>query len=727
MEKRKALVINKDLTIVGGGLAGVCAAVAAAREGIDVALIQDRPVLGGNSSSEIRVWAVGSNAMGNNRYAAESGIIGEIDLENLYRNPEGNPYLWDALLLDVVKREKKIELFLNTSVQEVEKKENEISSLTAYQSASEKKLIFQSRLYMDCTGDGSIGYWAGASYMQGKEGQETFGEDLAPEQPQAYTLGSTLFFYVRNTDEPVKFIPPDFAYPLEYIKDLMTRTNKSIKITDNGCDLWWIEYGGVRNTINDNESIKEELQRLVFGLWNYIKNSGEFGAEKLTLEWVGSIPGKRESRRFIGDLVLTQNHILQHQNFDDAVCSGGWPIDVHPEEGIYSVKKSCHQTPTGIYQIPLRCLYSKDIKNLMLAGRNISASHMAFASTRVMKTCALTGQAAGTAAAYVIQAEKLPYQLLPHEIKSIQQLLAKRDVWLHGLENPDREDIAGESTVTASGYRSFSSESMNGKVALDEELYILMPALEKLDTLQLMLSGEAVSKAEIEVYTADARQAYKGLQSRGTFRADYGEGMDWVLFSCHLSLDGTHHVIIKIMAQEGAFIGVAKESCCGVIGSIGSIKDMRLFHPCFKLAPEPAFFTPGNITNGITRPEKQPDIWISNGLSKGPAWMELTFREVKAISQIQLLFNPDFNRDFNPLRPDYYKNGWGQMPGELVKSFTLKAREGDGRFEEIARVDNQIIRQFCLNANLKTDCIRVEFNQTHGSDFAQVFEIRVYP
>ncbi len=727
MSNQNTFVIEKDLTIIGGGLAGICAAVAAAREGIHVALVHNRPVLGGNSSSEIRVWAVGSNAMGNNRFAAESGIIGELDLENLYRNPEGNPYLWDALLLDVVKREKRIELFLNTSAQEVEKLENEITSVTAYQSATEKKLIFKSKLYMDCTGDGSIGYWAGASYMQGKEGQGTFGETLAPEQPQSYTLGSTMFFYVRSTDQPVKFIPPDFAYPLDYIKDLLTRTHKSITITDSGCDLWWIEYGGIRNTIEDNEIIKEELQRLVFGLWNYIKNSGEFNAENLTLEWVGSIPGKRESRRFIGDLVLTQNHILQHQAFDDVVCSGGWPIDVHPEEGIYSVKKSCHQTPTGIYQIPLRCLYSKDIKNLMFAGRNISASHMAFASTRVMKTCALIGQAAGTAAAYAIQAEKRPCQLQLQEIKSIQQLLAKQDVWLHGLDNPDMADMAKESTVTASGCRSFSSDLVDRKLPLNEDLYILMPALAKFDTLQLMMSGEAGSKAEIEVYTADALKAYKGLQSKGIFRADYGEGMDWVSFPCHLSLDGIGHVIIKIVAQKGASIGAAKESCCGVVGSIGSIKDMRLFHPCFKLDPVPAFFSPQNVINGMTRPEKHPNIWVSNSLSEGEAWLELSFDDVRTISQIQLLFNPDINRDFNPLKPDYYKNGWDKMPGELVKSFSLKAREADGRFAEIANVDNNIMRQFVLNENLKTDCIRVEFYKTHGSDFAQVFEIKVYP
>jgi len=724
--ERDSLIINKDVTVIGGGPAGVCAAVSAAREGANVALIQNRSVLGGNSSSEMRVWAVGATAMGNNRFAAETGIICELDLENLYRNPEGNPYLWDALLLDVAARERNnLELFLNTEICEADSSIDEIISVIGYQSGTEKKFTFKSNLFIDCTGDGSVGYWAGASYMKGREGRNVFGEDMAPLESEPYVLGSTLLFYIKDAQKPVKFVPPDFAYSQQHIKKLLAQKKKNINIKSNGCSFWWIEYGGTLDTIKDNEIIRKELQRLVYGIWNYIKNSGEFCADTLTLEWVGSIPAKRESRRFIGDFILTQNHILQHEQFEDAVCHGGWPIDVHPEEGIYSETNSCEQRSVGIYQIPLRCLYSKNIENLLFAGRNISASHLAFASARVMKSCALTGQAAGTAAAIAVRSGKRPSDFSSLEIKKVQQHLMKADVWLCGKENLDSDDLAKEASVTASGFRRFSSESVDGKIPLDEDLYILMPALHNLSSLQLAMDGSPDKAAEIEVYTANALQNYSELRKIGNFKAKYKNNMDWVNFPCVI-YNNANNVIIKIPAQKGAHLGISNESCCGVIGSCGSIKGMKLFNPCFSIIPEPPYFSPQNVINGIPRPEKQPNIWISNQMDEKETWIELNFKKLTAINEIQILFNPDFNRDYNHLRPDFYKNGWDKMPTELVKSFSLKIRQCDGSLMEIAKVENQITRQFKLKKELKTDSIKAEFYETYGSSYAQVFEIRAY-
>jgi len=399
-------IIDKDIVVIGGGLAGICAAIAATRHGEKVALVQDRPVLGGNSSSEIRVWIVGATAMGNNRYANETGIIGEIEMENLYKNPEGNPHLWDTILLDFVKRENNVELFLNTHVASVNVEENTIKSVSGFQLGTEKLLEFKATVFIDCTGDGTVGYLAGAEYMQGRENRKIFNESLAAEVDDKYTLGNTMFFYVKDAGKKVKYIPPLFAYPREKIKEILNTNDKHIEVRKAGCDLWWLEYGGILDTIHDNEIIKEELQRLIYGIWDYIKNSGEFDAENLTLDWVGSIPGKRESRRFKGDYILNQNDLIEQREFNDAVCYGGWPVDVHPEKGIYTKSDSCHQTPVGVYQIPLRSLYSCNINNLMFAGRNISVSHIAFASTRVMKTCALIGQTVGTAASMAFKREK---------------------------------------------------------------------------------------------------------------------------------------------------------------------------------------------------------------------------------------------------------------------------------------------------------------------------------
>lgn len=723
---RSGLKINKDITVIGGGLAGICASVAAAREGASIALVHNRPVLGGNSSSEMRIWTVGATAMGNNRFAMESGIIGELDLENLYRNPEGNPYLWDALLLDLVNRERNIQLFLNTEVVETTSISDKITSVKGYQSGTEKIFIYESKLFIDCTGDGSVGYWAGANYMKGKEGYNVFEEDMAKEQSEKYTLGSTILFYVKEMKKPIKYIAPDFAYSIEHIRKLLTDTNKKLDINSSGCDFWWIEYGGELDTIGDNERIKEELLRLIYGIWDYIKNSGEFNADRLEIEWVGSMPAKRESRRFVGDLVLTQNHILQHHLHKDVVCCGGWPIDTHPEEGIYSEKSSCRQEPAGIYQIPIRCLYSKNIKNLLFAGRNISVSHLAFASTRVMKTCALTGQAAGILAATAAKAGRYPRETAETKIEKIQQRLAKSDVWLFGLVGADKENIARDSTVKASGYRKFSSEDLVEKISLNRDIYILMPALDSLKRIGFLIQSVVEGKIDIEVYTANALQNYRNLVKLGKFTSRSSTFMDWVTFDCNLELDGIQNVIIKIPNHNGAYLGISRESCCGVIGSRGSIRGMELLYPCFQLTPEPVYFSPENVTNGTSRPENKPNIWISNSISSELPWISLNFEGVKTIKEVQLLFNPDFNRDYNHLRPDYYKNGWDKMPQEMVKSFSLKARGLDGSFKEIVCVENQIVRQFKIKETFETDCIRVDFYKTYGSSYAQLFEIKVY-
>lgn len=284
--------METDITIVGGGLSGVCAAIAAARLGQSVALVQNRPVLGGNSSSEIRVWVVGATSHGINRFARETGIMGELFVENQYRNPEGNPYLWDLTVLEAVKAEKNIQLFLNTDVHEIEMAEDEadqIQSVTGWIMGSERRIQFISSMFLDCTGDGLIGFLAGANFRIGREARSEFGEDWAPETADAITLGSTILFYTKDVGQTVKYIPPKLA------KDITTTSipiKRVIRSGDSGCHYWWIEWGGELDTLHDNELIRDELTSVIYGVWDYIKNSGKFEADSLTLEWVGSIPGK---------------------------------------------------------------------------------------------------------------------------------------------------------------------------------------------------------------------------------------------------------------------------------------------------------------------------------------------------------------------------------------------------------------------------------------------------
>src|SRR5690606_2068449 len=390
---------HTELAIIGGGLSGVCTAITAARKGVKVVLVQDRPVLGGNSSSEVRLWILGatSHLGNNNRWSREGGVVDEILVENTYVNKEGNPLIFDAVLLDKVIAEPNITLLLNTAVYEVDKTDdNTIGSIKGFCSQNSTEYVVHAPLFCDASGDGLVGFLSGAAFRMGAEKQEEFGEKFAPTEEYGELLGHSMYFYTKDTGRPVKYTAPSFA--LDVAKDVPKFRKFNAK--EHGCQLWWLEHGGRMDTIHDTEQIKWDLWKVIYGAWDYVKNSGNFPeAETMTLEWVGTIPGKRESRRFEGDYMLRQQDIVEQREHEDAVAYGGWSIDLHPADGVFSEKPGCNQWHgKGVYQIPYRSLYSKNIKNLFLGGRLISATHVAFASTRVMATAAHIGQAIGMAA-----------------------------------------------------------------------------------------------------------------------------------------------------------------------------------------------------------------------------------------------------------------------------------------------------------------------------------------
>jgi hypothetical protein len=290
--------LTADVCVCGGGLAGVCTAITAARNGVSVILLQDRPVLGGNASSEVRLWILGatSHMFNNNRYAREGGLVDEILLENLHRNPEGNPLILDTILLEKVVDEQNIQLFLNTALIGADKSGDRISSVTAFSSQTSTMFNVSAAQYIDCTGDGALSFLAGAPFRMGAEQSDEFGELFAPSTEYGHLLGHSIYFYSKDVGRPVKFVAPSYA--LQNVEDEIPRF-KNFTVKEKGCSLWWIEYGGRLDTVHDTEKIKWELWKVVYGVWDYLKKSGRFPeAENLTLEWVGTIPGKRESRRF---------------------------------------------------------------------------------------------------------------------------------------------------------------------------------------------------------------------------------------------------------------------------------------------------------------------------------------------------------------------------------------------------------------------------------------------
>jgi hypothetical protein len=442
--------LETDVFIAGGGLAGVCAAVAAARNGARVVLVQDRSRLGGNSSSEVKMHVVGANSHKGRPGWRESGLIEEFRLDDAANNPQRCWELWDLLLYDKVVSEPNITLLLETTLYSVDMKGSRIERVMARCDKSEHLYRVRAKTYIDATGDSRLGLEAGAEMRIGREARAEFGESLAPEKTDNETLGSSILFTSRLHRRPMPFTPPKWARKVT--KDHLRFRKVGPENWEYG--YWWIEWGGNYDTIRDNERIRFELLSIVMGVWDHIKNSGEHTASaNWALEWVGMMPGRRGSRRMVGDHLLTQHDLLSGK-FEDAVAIGGWPLDDHPPGGFDrpDLPPNTVIRPPDVYDIPLRSLYSKNISNLMMAGRNISATHAAFTSTRVMATCAVIGQAAGTAAGMCAERGISPRQLAnqPKLVSTLQQTLLRDDQTIKRVKNTDLNDVARKAKVIAS-------------------------------------------------------------------------------------------------------------------------------------------------------------------------------------------------------------------------------------------------------------------------------------
>lgn len=417
----KTIIHSPDLCVVGGGLAGVCCAISAARHGIKVVLVQDRPVLGGNASSEIRMWVRGAHGKDNR----ETGILEEIILENYYQNPYHKYPIWDSVLFEKVKAEKNITLLLNTSCFDAKMNGKEIESIKCWQSNAESFHIIEASYFADCSGDSILAPLSGASFMYGRESKSDFNETIPPDIADKKTMGMSCLFQIRETDSKKEFIPPLWAYKYESDDDLPKVEH------DKNDNFWWIEIGGEMDCIHDTDACRDELLKISYGVWDHMKNHGDHGVDNWELEWIGFLPGKRESRRYVGKYTVTQNDVQSGGNFEDIIAYGGWTMDDHFPGGFYyrdGYPTVFHHAPSP-WGLPLRCMISKDIENLVFAGRNISVTHAALSSSRVMGTCAILGQALGTAVAQAIHTNVKPENV---NIDVLQRTLMDDDCFIPG-------------------------------------------------------------------------------------------------------------------------------------------------------------------------------------------------------------------------------------------------------------------------------------------------------
>lgn len=718
-----------DVLVAGGGVSGVCAAISAARAGRKTALIQNRPVLGGNSSSEIRVWTRGAVG-GGSIYGEEMGVLGELKLYNLYRNPEASPVFWDEVLLDRVLAEDNLDLYLNTHIYETICDENgNVESLKAFMLGSEAEYLFSGKMVVDATGDGTVGVQAKVPYRVGREEKSRYGESLGVEKADGYVLGSSIFFQALREKSPVRFVKPDYAYGIDKIEEILKKGGGRIaNETMNGCDYWWIEYGGEADTIGDNQEICLELKRIVMGLWNYIKNSGKFKADNLTLEWIGNLPGKRESRRFCGEYTLTQKDIEEGKKFADAAAYGGWYMDFHPSGGIYSEEEFCTQIPVFAYDIPLRCLYNRTCGNLLFAGRNISVSHAAFSSTRIMDTCGLAGQAAGETAAFCIEkgisVRELDQQRYTEEIR---QRLLKNDGGLLGAVNRDGEDHAQKAAVLESGHRKVrkaEAAAVTGYVPLEKDRFVIGPGMGQAEQIGLAVRCTEDTEVSWHIYKSSLPNRFL----RGTHvldgKSEVKKGQEELLFS----LAGIDSGYGKIVFEENPAVelAVTDEPLTGFL--TGQESSPVYETPCVTEYGD--IYSCEAVTNGYNRPYENANLWISGRMDE-EQYLKFTWEEPVEVSQIRITFNPGLDKELpssvnNSGNPHH---GFAKRDGaakELVKDFDIFVLE-DGEEKKAAEIRDNYLRLCVVDIpKIKTEAVKIVFRKTWGSDRAEVFEVRIY-
>lgn len=766
-----------DLAVIGGGLAGVCAAITAARAGLKVVLIQDRPVLGGNASSEVRLWILGATShMGNNnRWAREGGVIDELLIENMYRNREGNPVILDTIILEMVVNEPNIRLLLNSAVHELVKSDPDtIKAVRAICSQNSTVYEIGAPLFCDASGDGIVGFLAGAAFRIGAESRAEFGEKLAPPKASNELLGHTIYFYSKDTGRPVKFVPPSFA-----LRDIAKIPRwRDIKSGDRGCRLWWIEYGGNCDTVHETEAIKWELWKLVYGIWNHIKNSGQFPeAETFTLEWVGMIPGKRESRRFEGDYMITQQDIVEQRTCADAVSVGGWAIDLHPAEGIYSAQPACTQWHSkGVYQIPYQTMYSRNIRNLFLAGRIISVSHIAFGSTRVLATCAHGGQAVGMAAALCVRKKLKPRDLLTEpRMAQLQRELLRIGQFIPGVMLADPADLARQAMITASSELKLSALEAGGEtLPLTHSWGMLLPVQPGLMPLveftvdvaepttlrtELRVSGRQdnhtpdVTLARLEVRLAAGAKQKLPLKFNAKIAAPCYS------FVCLLKNDAVS-VHLSELRMTGVLAvchdgnkAVAKSSTQTPPPDSG-IDTFEFWIPkrrpegknfALRIVPPLECFGAANLTNGFARPTNQPNAWVADFADEQPM-LRLAWPEPRTIARIELSFDTDFDHPMEsvlvghpesvmpfcvrdvalaqPARVPTAITGRGKTVAQAATDGSI-ASATEGLLFEVSgnHHSRQVIR---LRKPVTTDCLELRLLAPSASVPAALFEVRCY-
>lgn len=698
--------IRAELAVIGGGPAGVTAAISAARLGVDTVLVTNRPVLGGNSSSEIRVWTRGAAGAGN-LYAEEMGVWGALKLENLYKNPDANVVFWDEILLDAVLRQAHLRLYLNTDISALEMDGEKIEAVLGAQQGAQELLKIKAQYFLDATGDGVLGALAGVPYEQGP------------------SMGSSLLYQTRREDHNVPFVPPSFAAPMEEIEQILGNGGRILNENMSGSDCWWFELGGNMDTIRDAAQIDFKLRRLVMGVWNYVKNSRKFDADNCTLEWVGNLPGKRESRRMVTEYMLTEQDVRAQRVFPDTAFYGGWYLDSHPAEGAFSQEANCVQPPVSVYGVPFRCLYNSNFPNLLFAGRNIGTERGAYVSTRVMNTCALSGQAAATLIWECLKTEKAPAALSSGETRDAQAVLWREDMLLPGITPPDN-DLTAFCRVTASSAADGKAGKQSGTMSLREGGFVCYPGLDAPCYLEMQAHQETELSATLYTSTLPHR-AYDGTvlsehrwiipEGRSVIRLPVIDGC-----FCTLKFaENTDAEICTTEKQRAGFLCGKKDSAV--------YQEPRLW---YNAAESQTLYAAQNVCSGEHRIWNAPNLWQSAPDDLCPV-LTLRWEKSVGIREIRLYLDPDLLMELPSSRTAHieashvYAPRTG-MPAHLIRSMIVTAIDEQEAPLAVWNIEENIQRLLVLQLDepQKISKLTMSIRSTWGAAAARIFRIAAY-
>ncbi len=409
-----------DFVVIGGGVAGMCAAVSAARFGCKVALVNDRPIAGGNNSSEIRVHLGGLIELG--KYPALGRMLREFG-HSKGGNAQPASNYEDDKKEAFIKGQKGLTYLPCFRAVKVNKDGSKISSVVIRNIETGEELCLKAPIFADCTGDGTIGFLAGADWMMGREGRDEFGEALAPEKGDKLTMGSSVQWY--SVEDAKKSTFPEFQYGVVFNED----NCEKVKMGE-----WTWETGMNLNQIYDFERIRDYGLLVVYSNWSFLKNhfSGKAEYANRSLGWVAYVAGKRESRRLVGDYILKQDDVDKQVFHEDASFTINWHFDLHfpdPENTANfpgtEFKAATKSNPIYPYSVPYRCLYSRNVDNLFMAGRDISTTHVTLGSTRLMRTGAMMGEVVGMAASICKDKDTTPRGVYQHYLPELKALMTK--------------------------------------------------------------------------------------------------------------------------------------------------------------------------------------------------------------------------------------------------------------------------------------------------------------